>query len=774
MVGFLGGPCTQEERSVVAPQSEGMRSADDLFAAVRRERIETGAPLAARMRPRTLDEFIGQEAILGPGRLLRRAIQADRLSSLIFYGPPGTGKTTLAQVIANTTSAHFKALNAVLAGVKEIRETVAEAQEGLALHDQRTILFVDEVHRFNKAQQDALLPWVENGTVTFIGATTENPYFEVNKALVSRSRIFQLKALTQEHLRQVLRSAIDAPRRGYGHRCVAIEEDAVDHLVSVANGDARALLNALELAVETTEPDGSDVVRITLAIAEESIQRRAVLYDKEGDYHFDTISAFIKSLRGSDPDAALYWLAKMIYAGEDPRYIFRRMLILASEDVGMADPQAVRVVCACAEAYDRVGLPEGNFPLAQAALYLATAAKSNSVLAFFDALEAVRNEPGGVSEVPNHLRDANRDSEGFGHGAGYLYPHAYRDHWVAQQYLPGSLQGKVFYEPTDQGYESKIEAGVARRREAQLAAMLEGVGAPPEILTYSASLDGSARERWLQRTVAQAGEAAAALRERILGGGPLQRHSVVLDVNAGSGLLTWDSLRRVPEGGVYALAFNDADRRALQEQAQRLDAVERPAVLRGAIEELARLVAAEGVRFDAIVGRNALLRSVDKEAALAALAERMAPGGWLSLAETVPRHTQRIYALGDRSLLRADLAEKMVAAEEEIYADRADRLVNWDEATLRSALFAAFAQEGQAGRVSMEWVDTDTELRITADLIGRWFGAAVGGRSSYAERLAEQMEPDEVGEIKDWITGRLLNRTVVWRRRTALLQVAGQ
>ena len=270
------------------------------------------------------------------------------------------------------------------------------------------------------------------------------------------------------------------------------------------------MLNALELAVETTEPDLSGQVRINLAIAEESIQRRAVLYDKEGDYHFDTISAFIKSLRGSDPDAALYWLAKMIYAGEDPRFILRRMLILASEDVGMADPRAVQVVNACAQAFDRVGLPEGNFPLAQAALYLATAEKSNSVMAFFDALDAVRNE--SDSDVPSHLRDANRDSEGFGHGAGYLYPHAYRDHWVAQQYLPAALQGNLFYEPTDQGYEAAIAAAVTRRREAQLAAMLEGSGAPPEILTYDASGDGSARERWLQRTVAQSGEAAAALR----------------------------------------------------------------------------------------------------------------------------------------------------------------------------------------------------------------------------------------------------------------------
>ncbi|MCY4090768.1 MAG: AAA family ATPase [Caldilineaceae bacterium] len=752
--------------------SQAGQLASDLFESARNERIEANAPLAARMRPRTLDEFIGQEAIVGPGRLLRRAIQADQLSSLIFYGPPGTGKTTLAQVIANTTAAHFSALNAVLAGVKEIRATVTDAQERWALYDQGTILFVDEVHRFNKAQQDALLPWVENGTVTFIGATTENPYFEVNKALVSRSRIFQLKSLTEQHLRLIMQAALNTPGRGYGDRRVLIEEEAAAHLVSIANGDARAVLNALELAVETTDPDPSGEVRINLAIAEESIQRRAVLYDKEGDYHFDTISAFIKSLRGSDPDAALYWLAKMIYAGEDPRFILRRMLILASEDVGMADPRAVQVVNACAQAFDRVGLPEGNFPLAQAALYLATAEKSNSVMAFFDALDAVRNEPD--SDVPSHLRDANRDSEGFGHGAGYLYPHAYRDHWVAQQYLPAALQGKVFYEPTDQGYEAAIAAAVTRRREAQLAAMLEGSGAPPEILTYDASGDGSVRERWLQRTVAQSGEAAAALRDRILAGGPLERHSVVLDLNAGSGLLTWEAQRRSPEGGVYALAFNEDDRQALQEQTQNMEEPARPLLLQGRIGELAQLLDADAVRFDAIVGRNALINSSEKEAALRQLAERLAPQGWLSLAETVPKHTQRIYALGDRSTLRPELAERLIAAEEAIYADSADALVNWDEDTIEAALFAAFPAQAQSGRVSIERIDADTDVLISEGMVRRWFGPALGDRRSYAERLAEGMGPEEVEQIEGWVRGQLLNRTVPWRRRTVLLRVAGE
>jgi putative ATPase len=321
----------------------------DLFEQAHQERLARSAPLAARMRPRTLDEYVGQSHIVGAGRLLRRAIEADQLASVIFYGPPGTGKTTLARVIANTTRAHFIALNAVLAGVKDIREAIEEAQQRARQHGQRTILFVDEVHRFNKAQQDALLPWVENGTVIFVGATTENPYFEVNKALVSRSRIFQLVPLTQEDLRAIVCQALNDRERGYGALAVTVDDDALAHLVDVANGDARAVLNALELAVETTGSGPSPAPanrHITLAIAEESIQRRAVLYDKEGDYHFDTISAFIKSLRGSDPDAALYWMAKMVYAGEAPRFLLRRMLIFAGEDVGMADPNAIQVVAA--------------------------------------------------------------------------------------------------------------------------------------------------------------------------------------------------------------------------------------------------------------------------------------------------------------------------------------------------------------------------------------------------------------------------------------------
>ena len=733
--------------------------------------MQTDAPLAARMRPRMLDEYVGQQHIVGPGRLLRRAIQADQLSSLIFYGPPGTGKTTLARVIANTTSAHFIALNAVLAGVADIRNAISEAQERGRLYGQRTILFVDEVHRFNKAQQDALLPWVENGTVIFIGATTENPYFEVNKALVSRSRIFQLTPLTKDDLRQVAIQALADRERGYGARGVTIDDDALEHLVEVANGDPRAVLNALELAVET-----SSDTHITLAIAEESIQRRAVLYDKEGDYHFDTISAFIKSLRGSDPDAAVYWMAKMVYAGEAPRFIFRRMLIFAGEDVGMADPNAIQVVTAAAAAFEQVGMPEGRFHLALAALYLATCKKSNSAFAFFDALERVEKE--ADSGVPNHLRDANRDSEGFGHGEGYLYPHAYRDHWVAQQYLPSSLQGKVFYQPSDQGYEAQIRVQVARRREEQLAAMLAAEDEHVEMLTFSP--DDPGRERWLQRTISGAGERLGKLRDRVLDACRLPRHGLVLDLKAGSGLLTWEALRRVPEGGVYALTRSRRDAEALRQLAERLPAPERPIVMEGRIGELplflqlasggplpgspplpGRVGLPGSLAFDAIVGYNALIDEADRAAAFAMLAGLLGPEGVISLAERVPAATQRIYRLVDTSRLDPDLVARWEAAEEAIYARRDDSLTNWDAPELLAAAQAA----GLAAELQTE--EDVTDMQITAAVIGRWFAPAKEGRSSYADHLAAQMTPEEIGVVRSLCEQQLLGQTVAWRGVTA-------
>jgi putative ATPase len=735
----------------------------DLFDHARQEQIEREAPLAARMRPRTLDEFRGQEHVVGPGRLLRRAIQADQLSSVIFYGPPGTGKTTLAAVIANTTRSHFETLNAVLAGVADIRRVTKEAQERRALHGQRTILFVDEVHRWNKAQQDALLPWVENGTVILIGATTENPYFSVNRPLVSRSRLFQFRALDEDDLRAIARSALADAERGYGRLEVDLHEDALAHLINVANGDARGVLNALELAVETTPPNEAGVIVVDMAVAEESIQRRAVLYDKDGDYHYDTISAFIKSLRGSDPDAALYWLAKMVYAGEDARFVFRRMLIFAGEDVGLADPDAVRVVAACAEAFDRVGLPEGRFHLAEAALYLATAPKSNSAFAFFDALAVVEQEREG--EVPRHLKDGSRDQEGFGHGEGYLYPHAYRDHWVAQQYLPEGLQGRVFYQPGDQGYERDIRDQVARRREAQLAVMIEEQS-PAEILTFAPG--GRAHDRWLQRTISNAGERLGQVRDRVLETAQLQRHHVVLDLNAGSGLLTWEILRRAPEGGTWCLARERQAGEGLRQQAERLPELERPVILIGEPDELPELLGLRGegdLRFDVIVGRNALGPLVEKGEILKALAGWLRPGGCLSLAETVVKHAQRLYDLVDLSPLGDDLRQRVIEAEEQIYAQAADPMVNWEAAGLEDAVESAGFLD-----VSLHEEIRESEMFVNRATLDGWFAGEVRQeRPSYAQHLLTRITPDEVAEVRDLMWRQLEGHAVPWQSRIAFL-----
>ena len=442
----------------------------DLFTHAHEARMRSEAPLAARMRPRTLDEFVGQQDILGPGKLLRRAIEADRLfSSIILWGPPGTGKTTLAMVIANLTKSHFETLSAVLAGKAELREVIDKALERRKLYQKKTILFVDEVHRWNKAQQDALLPHVENGTFTLIGATTENPYFEVIGALVSRSRVFQLRPLGDEDVRTLLERALADPERGYGARKIQADEEAIEHLIHVAGGDARNALNALELAVESTLPAADGAIHLTLLVAQESIQRRAVLYDKDGDAHYDTISAFIKSVRGGDPDAALYWLAKMLYAGEDPRFILRRLIILSGEDIGLADPLGLVVVSAAAQAFDYIGLPEGIYPIVEATLYLATAPKSNSATAYYKAFERIEQE--GVGGVPQHLQDANRDAAALGHGVGYQYPHMSPDHFLPQQYLPRPLLGTYFYNPSNQGYEAQAADRLARWREAQRKAL---------------------------------------------------------------------------------------------------------------------------------------------------------------------------------------------------------------------------------------------------------------------------------------------------------------
>lgn len=427
----------------------------DLFEHTRKEETRRQAPLAARMRPRSLDEFLGQEALVGPGRLLRRAIESDRLfSSLIFWGPPGSGKTTLAMVIANLTQAHFVTLSAVLDGIADLRRVVDEARERRGMYGKRTILLVDEIHRWNKAQQDGLLPVVEDGTITLIGATTENPYFSIIGPLISRSRIFRFQALSPAQVADLLRRALADLERGYGNRRIEITAAALAHLAEIAGGDARTALNALELAVESTTPDAEGVCHITLEVAEESIQKRALHYDKSGDEHYDTVSAFIKSVRGSDPDAALYYLAKMVAAGEDPRFILRRLLVLAAEDIGLASPMAIVVVAACAQAFEWVGMPEGQYHLAEATLYLATTSKSNSVGAYWSALKEI--EEHGYRPPPLYLRDTHTllDSEKR-LAAAYKYPHDYPTGWVKQRYLPEGVEGGWF-RPKGHGHEQRI------------------------------------------------------------------------------------------------------------------------------------------------------------------------------------------------------------------------------------------------------------------------------------------------------------------------------
>lgn len=429
----------------------------DLFEYNRRDILSKQAPLASRMRPEHLDDIEGQEHILGDGMILTRAIKADRISSLIFYGPPGTGKTTLAHVIANMTDASFREINATCAGKKDMEEIVAFAKTQLGMHDKRTIIFIDEIHRFNKAQQDYLLPFVENGTLILIGATTENPYFEVNKALISRSMIFELKPLSKDNMKNILFRAIRDENKGFGKENVIISDDAVEFLSDIANGDARTVLNALELAVLTTDRDDDGKISIDLNVIESCVQKRSINYDKDGDNHYDTISAFIKSMRGSDPDAAVYYLARMLYAGEDIRFIARRIIICASEDVGNADPQALVVAVAAAQAVERIGMPEAQIILSQAVTYVASAPKSNSACnAVFSAMDAVKNVP--IKTVPPHLQDAHYSgSKNLGRGLDYKYPHDYENNYVEQQYLPDELVGKRFYEPSDNGYEKTIK-----------------------------------------------------------------------------------------------------------------------------------------------------------------------------------------------------------------------------------------------------------------------------------------------------------------------------
>ena len=437
----------------------------DLFDYMRENSMKDNSPLAQRMRPRNLDEVVGQRHIIGPDKLLYRAIKADKLSSIIFYGPPGTGKTTLAKVIANTTSADFRQNNATVAGKKDMEDVVEAAKNNMGMYGRKTILFVDEIHRFNKGQQDYLLPFVEDGTLILIGATTENPYFEVNSALISRSIIFELKALEKEDILSLIRTAVYDKERGMGAYDAVIDEDAAEFLADIANGDARNALNAVELGIMSTNRSDDGKIHITLEVAQECIQKRVIRYDKTGDNHYDTISAFIKSMRGSDPDAALYYLARMLYAGEDIKFIARRIMICASEDVGNADPQALVVAVSACQAVERIGMPEAQIILAQAVTYIATAPKSNaSYIGIDKAMAQVAGEKTAV--IPPHLQDAHyKGAAKLGHGTGYLYAHDYPMHYVKQQYLPDTLVGHKFYEPTDNGYEKQICEHMKRLEE---------------------------------------------------------------------------------------------------------------------------------------------------------------------------------------------------------------------------------------------------------------------------------------------------------------------
>lgn len=429
----------------------------DLFDFMRNENMEKDSPLASRLRPTTLDEVVGQEHIIGKDKLLYRAIKADKLSSIIFYGPPGTGKTTLAKVIANTTSAEFTQINATVAGKKDMEEVVEKAKQTMGMYGRKTILFVDEIHRFNKGQQDYLLPFVEDGTLILIGATTENPYFEVNGALISRSIVFELKPLSTENIKQLILRAVNDKEKGMGAFNARIDDDAADFLAEISNGDARTALNAIELGILTTDKSEDGTIHITMEVAEQCIQKRAIRYDKSGDNHYDTVSAFIKSMRGSDPDAALYYLAKMLYAGESVEFIARRIMISAAEDVGMADPNALTVAVSAANAVHQIGMPEAKIILAEAVVYMATAPKSNaSYMGLEKAMSAVQNTK--ISGIPIHLMDAHyKGAAKLGHGDGYKYAHDYENHYVNQQYLPDELVNEVFYNPGDLGYEVKVK-----------------------------------------------------------------------------------------------------------------------------------------------------------------------------------------------------------------------------------------------------------------------------------------------------------------------------
>lgn len=753
-------------------------------------------PLASRMRPRNLSEYIGQDHILAPGRLLRRAIQADQLTSVIFYGPPGTGKTTLARVIANQTKSNFLSLNAVLSGVQQIREAITKAEEQKKLYDKRTILFVDEVHRWNKSQQDALLPWVENGTFILIGATTENPYFEVNKALVSRSRVFQLEALSTKNLYHIIQQTLSDPIRGYGSWQVHIDAEAQDHLVNTASGDARSLLNALELAIESSvpawPPPPQTEIHIDLATAEDSIQQRVVLYDKDGDYHYDVISAFIKSIRGSDADAALYWLARMVEAGEDARFIFRRMLISACEDIGLANPQAVSIVESCARAFDRVGLPEGQYHLAHAALYLATSPKSNSSLAFFDALNAIRKED---ADVPNHLKDASRDAKDFGHGQGYLYPHAYRDHWIAQQYLPDALVGRLFYTPSDQGYEASIRTDVLRKREVQLAALLDASGD----FTSPAKRDSTARvsqDEWQMRLDAGDADSLAIIRDRLFEIARQSKNDRFLIFKDEAGLLTFEASRGSPLGSVTALVSDSKSKLRLEgymasdtKMSGQKTGVHQPndagATLAGMQSELERpqfFVSENGFtdvtldslelrkhQYDIILARDPALILDEILAQVRAALPLLSEEGRFVFSVRVPRLGMRMSKLLSKGTQNLKLYQEYAHAEEAFFTNPKNPLFSWDANSVHQALIELHTQDTSIPQLQVwsEVLQMHEKRRITEQDIKRWFST----NSSYGTALRENLSDKNIATLINDFVEQTKRDTVSWEYGVAFFKI---
>ena len=704
----------------------------DLFSFFGDNVLKRNAPLADRLRPKTLDEFVGQKAILGDGRLLRRAITADRVGNLLLYGPPGVGKTTLARIIAENTHSFFSILNAVLAGIKDVREVVSAARKRLDQHGLRTILFIDEVHRFNTAQQDALLPWVENGTVTLIGATTENPYFEVNKALISRARVFRLLPLEKDDLHQLIQRALTDIDHGYGKRSVKISNDAADHLVDIANGDARSLLNALELAVETTIEDSQGVINIDLPTAEESIQQRAILYDKNGDAHFDTISAFIKSLRGSDPDAALFWLARMLEAGENPRFIFRRMLIAAGEDVGLADPFAFVVVEACASAFERIGLPEGLYPLAHAALYLANTEKSNSALGIFEAIKSVRNSQ--RQDVPRHLRDAHRDKSAFGDGSDYKYPHAFADHWVSQQYLPSELQGEVFWNPGSHGWEGKRRLVMLERRAAQFAA---AVSSNDDELFLTNGPPIPALERWLHRQINQESERLQNLLKQLWFGVPWKRQDRVLVVGTSSLLWSITPLQCVPEGGVTIIA-SEEEKVRLKAQLKILDPILQPTFISDNLATFSKN--SDNNQFEWVGGRISFLDLNNEEKLLLwdKITNKCSPNAGLRILFSFPlcgpcESLRDILIDNIAEKSREDLLGKIISLEHNHLLRQKD-----------DKLFIAKLQELN-WEVKIEQWEEKTLLKVDDSLHQRWFG----DNSKYSKLLQNNIDYEDFRYISN-------------------------